>query len=296
VVNSAATARHIEEGIDVIVRFHDPRRQLELQRAVFSLVGQTYRPMRILLATQRFSAQETEATLSGLAPMLSWAGEIEVTPLNFPHRYPDDARSELINMGFAAATGRYVALLDYDDVLYPEAYQLLVGRLRTTGAGIAFARTPVVRADVHGSFLHARAQSHPFPGRTLGDLFRSNFCPIHSYVIDRARVLPGALRADPILPFDEDYDLLIRICALVRADFALVDTDIGLYFMKTDASNSYDRAGDLSPEFRARVLAAEAFLEARRGLVTLAPEVQRDLGVIEPIPGLTVRRWLDSVT
>lgn len=294
-VTPAATTEHTEKGLDVIVRFHDPTRQLELQRAVFSLVGQSYRPLQVLLCMQRFSKPETEATLSGLAPMLSWAGDIRVTPLNFPHHYPDDARSELINLGFGAATGRYIALLDYDDVLYPEAYHLLVGRLRDSGAAIAFARTAVVHADVYGSFLHARMQSHPFPGRTLGDLFRANFCPIHSYAIDRARVPPSTLRLDPVLTLEEDYDLLIRVCALARADFTLINTDVGLYFMKTDASNSYDRAGNLSPEFRARLLASESFLEARRRLVTLAPEVQRELGVAEPIPGLTVRRWLDSV-
>jgi hypothetical protein len=65
--------------------------------------------------------------------------------------------------------------------------------------------------------------------------------------------------------------------------------------MKTDASNSYDRAGNLSPELRSRIAASEGFVEARRRLVTLAPDVQRDLGMVEPVPGLTVRRWLDLV-
>jgi hypothetical protein len=287
-------ARHVAEGLDVIVRFHDPTRLLELERAVFSLIGQSHRPLRILLTTQRFTAAELAATQAALAPMLSWAGEVTLTPLNLVQRGPADARSELINLGLAATTGRYLALLDYDDVLYPEAYGLLVGRLRAGDAGIAFARTPVLRADVHDGFLHARGMTHPFAGSSLGDLFRANFCPIHSFVVDRARVPPWVLRLDPTLTITEDYDLLIRLCAVVRSDFTLAGTDVGLYIMKTDASNSFDRDGDLSPALRARVAASDAFLEARRRLVELSPEVQRDLGMTTPIPGLTVRQWLDG--
>jgi hypothetical protein len=52
----ASADRHVEAGLDAVVRFHDTARLNELGRAIFSLVGQSYRPLRILLALQRFDA------------------------------------------------------------------------------------------------------------------------------------------------------------------------------------------------------------------------------------------------
>jgi hypothetical protein len=283
-------------GIDVILRFHDPARLMELERAVFSLAGQDFRPIRILLVTQRFSAAESDMLHAALAPILAWAGAVELTLLNYAAPAPEDARAALANIGFAAAAGRYLALLDYDDVLYPEAYRLLTGQLEAGGAAIAFARTKVARVDVYPDFLHARGQDMPFAGRGLADLFRANFCPLHSYVIDRARVPGGILHYEPMLTLDEDYEMLIRLCAVAPADFSLLDTDVGLYAYKTDASNSYDRYGALPPAVWARRRAAEAFLAGRRAVTILAPDVQRALGLSEPVPGLTVQAYLHRLS
>ncbi len=292
-MTSLADPRHHAEGIDVIVRLHDPTRLIELERAVFSLAGQHYRPLRIILATQRFVAAEVEATLATLAPIIAWSGGVEIAHVNLTGTEPADARSVLVNMGFAAATGRYVALLDYDDVLYPEAYELLIGRLRASGAGIAFARTPVALTDLHEAFVCLHGQSHKYAGHNLGDLLRSNFCPIHSFVIDRTLAPEGTLRFEPMLTIEEDYEFLIRLCAVVRADFTLANTDVGLYFFKTDGSNTFPRLAEIPESVGERIAAARAFVEARKELTVLSPEVQRDLGMAQPVAGLTVRRWLD---
>ena len=59
----------MRDGLDVVVRFHDPRRFRELDRWMFSLVGQSYRPLTIHLVTQRFTAAELATLRSALAPM-----------------------------------------------------------------------------------------------------------------------------------------------------------------------------------------------------------------------------------
>ena len=60
----------MSEQIDTIIRFHDPNRIAELKRCVFSLVGQTYRPLRIVLALQRFNGHQVEAVEQALGPLL----------------------------------------------------------------------------------------------------------------------------------------------------------------------------------------------------------------------------------
>ncbi len=133
----------------------------------------------------------------------------------------------------------------------------------------------------------------PFPGSSLKDLFRANFCPLHSYVIHHKRVPAGILIYEPMLTLGEDYEMLIRLCATAPADFTLLDTHVGLYSYKTDASNSYDRYGALPPADWAWRHAPEAFLAGRRAVTVLAPEVQRGLGITDPLPGMTVQDLLN---
>lgn len=286
------SAPHAEAGLDVVVRFHDPRRLGELEQAVFSLVAQEYRPLRILLVLQRFSDEQAEAVRAALAPLLALPGAPALEILRYAAPEPADARSALVNTGFAAAAGRYLALLDYDDILYPEAYRLLVGRLQATGAAIAFAGILVRRAEVHPHFLHVLAAPQPFHGRGLGDLLRGNFCPIHSFVLDRSRVAPRELHFEENLTLEEDYDFLLRVCARHRADFGLLGTVIGEYFFKTDESNTLAGRSAPPPALAARAAAARAFIEGRKQLLPLSAEVQADLGLRPPEPGLTIAQFL----
>src|SRR3954469_11876128 len=111
----------MSEAINTVVRFHDVRRLPELTRCIFSLVGQTYRPLRILLLTQRFSEGEIAETQAALAPFLEGETDVELVVKNWAHAEPADARSALLNLGVQEAAGRYLAYLDYDDALYPDA-------------------------------------------------------------------------------------------------------------------------------------------------------------------------------
>lgn len=281
------------EGVDTIVRFHDPRRISELERAVFSLVGQEYRPLRILLALQRLSDAEVEEVQKRLAPLLALPDAPQLTILRYQAPEPPDARSVIVNMGFEAATARYVALLDYDDVLYPEAYRMLVGRLRESDAGIAFGGIGVKRVDVYDGFIHIIGASNPFTGSGLADLFRQNFCPIHSFVVDRTRVPPSELRFDPALTIEEDYEFLLRVCASTPSDFSLVHAEIGAYFHKTDESNTSAGRLALPSELMDRIHSAVQFNETRRRIMPLSSQVKKQLG-LNFTRDITIRSFLDE--
>ena len=43
--------------------------------------------------------------------------------LNRSDPLPADARAALLNLGSRRRTGRYVAFLDYDDLIYPEGWR-----------------------------------------------------------------------------------------------------------------------------------------------------------------------------
>lgn len=284
------------DQVDVVVRFHDIGRIDELERALFSLAAQDHRPLHIRLVLQRLPEEAIGTLRERLDVLAQLPDAPDISILRFDEAEPPDARSVLVNRGFAAASGRYLALLDYDDVLYPEAYRMLIGRLKDSEAAIAFGGIRVKLADIHEDFVHETAVLHPFSGNSLADLLRHNFCPIHSFLIDRTRVPEGELRFEPFLTMEEDYEFLLRLCARVPSDFALLGAEIGMYFFKTDNSNTVGRYAAVPPAVQARSDAARHFNEGRRRITVLSEAVQRQLGLPAHQPGLTIRAFLGEDT
>lgn len=281
------------DTLDCIVRFHDPRRLPELERCVFSLVGQRYRHINIVLVLQRFSPEDVAATEAALAPVLQLPGAPKLSVHNWDEAGVVDARTYLLNRGLDVAQGRYLAFLDYDDVLFPEAYELLVGQLRKTGAAIAFASVQVMQIEVHDHFFYmVGSKVPPYKGQDLTDLFKNNFCPIHSYVIDRSQIPANLLHFDTGLTIEEDYDLLLRICAGFPSDFSLVGTPVGYYFYKTDGSNTVATQSGLDGEKLALYQEVQARIRARKKNTPVALEVQAALGVPNPREGLSIHDTL----
>ncbi|MBB5462643.1 glycosyltransferase [Paraburkholderia sp. Cpub6] len=288
----------IEDQVDCIVRLHDVKRLNELERCVFSLVGQTYRPLNIIVVLQRFSPSDIAQVEASLARLLKMHDAPSLELVNFTSEEPKDARTELLNLGLSKASGQYVAFLDYDDVLYPEAYSLLVDRLKTSNAAIVFSSVRVVHADVSPQFIVAtRADSAVFPGEGIEDLFVANFCPIHSYMIDRS-ITSAELYFDPLLTWEEDYDLLLRITAAYPSDFKLVGTIVGDYYIKSDLSNSTGVAGaegKLSGERLREYEQVAALIEARRRITRLSETVKNQLGLRDRAENMTIRNALKEL-
>lgn len=280
--------------LDVLVRFHDIGRVAELSRCVFSIVCQVYQPVTVWICTQRFTAAQIDTVESALAPVMALAEGIRLEIANFAAEEPRDARSALLNMGIRRGAGRYLAFLDYDDVIYPDGYRLLIDELNASGAAIAFAAIAVKYVDVGADFAVTTGKGRPFRGQNLRDLFEDNFCPIHSYVIDRAAVAPTQLYFEEWMTRLEDYDFLLRLCASYPASFRLHDRVVGDYYWKNDGSNTVvvdpERDEDNSRAWR---LTREA-LELRREKILISNAVQQSLGIDRPDPALTIRRFLDS--
>jgi hypothetical protein len=282
-----------ETGLDVIVRFHDTSKLRQLNAATFSLAMQSYRPLHIRLVTQRLSSEEIRTIEIALSPIVEIPPNCGFSIHNWLDPEPVDARSALVNFGMAAAQNRYLALLDYDDVIYPDAYRILIERLRKTDSAIAFGGIIVKEIYPYELFEHAVEIKKPFSGTSVHDLFTGNFCPVHSFVLDRSKISSQLLFFEPLLAKDEDYDFLLRVCAQSPADFELTDTTVGEYRLRTDGSNTILTA---STTTSAGVLAwrdAEAFIEGRRRTTPISAVVQASLGIVPPISGLTIRNLLD---
>jgi hypothetical protein len=266
-----------DQSLAVIVRFHNAQRLDELDRALFSLCCQHHRPVTVYLMVQRFSGSDLAKLHARIGPLFSQTDAPKLIVTNFAEEGPADARAALLNLGMRAAEERFLAFLDYDDVIYPEAYDLLIKRLLTTGASIAFAGIACKYVQVSPYTGYVYAKTTPFLGRTLVDLFRANFCPIHSFLIDRMQISESELLAREQLSCLEDYEMLLRICAKHGSDFGCIDTLIGDYYMKDDGSNTVliDGKGPEQSELRWRY--SRAFVDIQKRRISLSSEVAREL-------------------
>lgn len=268
------------QSVEVIVRFHDPLRLEELERAVFSLVSQNIHPITIHIVTQRFDIDALAATRMRLKPLFHVAPQVEFAIHNWCRASPQDARSCLINEGLRHIAGRYLAFLDYDDVLFPEAYGVLRERLRVCGAAITFAGIQTMTVAVFQEFVSIQRRANPpFRGRTLLDLFNANFAPIHSYMIDLEKIDKEDLYFDENMNWEEDYEFLLRICSKYESDFENLSIPIGYYNFKIDGSNSVP----LTPEaFLARENSYRFVCETirrRKAQITVSPQVLARLAI-----------------
>jgi hypothetical protein len=116
-----------------------------------------------------------------------------------------------------------------------------------------------LRREADGWRVVAREDSVvPEPSRLT--LFRYNYVPIHSYIIDRSRLGSFKLYFDNDFPPLEDYDFLLRLFAVFEADFSQFEAPVCEYRIHELNSIGYslDKPDEQSPALqRAQGLIAE---------------------------------------
>lgn len=238
--NSEAERKmHAVMGVDTIIRMHDVRLLQECDRALFSIFHQTYALVRPIIVTQGFN-HEALQRVKALATRYDWEAKgAGVLILNVPNPAGHDIRSRLLNAGLGAATGRFLSVLDSDDYLYGSAIQWLVCSLQNGKFAIAFGdialKNIAITADAPFTFSR---ETGVYKGEGLKDLMDENFCPIHSFVIDRSVIDSADLFFTESIARLEDYDFLIRICSKYQANFSSRSKVVGIYNWKADGSNS----------------------------------------------------------
>jgi hypothetical protein len=229
-------------GIDVVIRAHPIARKLELERSLFSLLYQTFRPVHPVIVTQGFDAKSTETVMT-LVQKFDWASEGHLVPqvINVPNPLGNDLRSTLLNIAISQTRMRYMAVLDCDDYLYSHAYEYLIHELASTGATISFGGINRRDVTIFERFVYSlRTKYDQFSGDCFEELMVGNFCPIHSFVVDRDKVAETDLRLDSDLQRLEDYEFILRICSKYEASFQSRAKATGVYNWHLSGAASID--------------------------------------------------------
>ncbi len=227
-------------GVDVVVRIHDPERLLEFDSALFSLFNQTISPLHVIVVSQSFDGAAS-AKARAIVDAFDWAGRGHHSPtlINVDAPAGLDIRAQLLNVGIGSARNRFLAFLDGDDYMYGSAYQYLVEQALASGAAVTFGGIHCRYVRVFEQFVYSlKMLKNSFKGDNLADLIKDNFCPIHSFIIDRSLVASGDLWFNPDLRRLEDYDFLLRLCSRYYAYFGGRGKIIGIYNWHLDGRSS----------------------------------------------------------
>ena len=217
-------SKYRQDGADVtlstIVRFHKRERLPFLDNAISSLSTQDWHALEVVVVLQN-SDETLPREVEQLILRQPWpaAPRFQVITVGVPAGV--DGRSELLNRGLDRATGRFVAFLDDDDIIYPHGYTTLVGQLLAGDSVMAvggYCKAYLRREAGDWRVVTREKAVVPEPSRLT--LFRYNYMPIHSYVIDRSRLGSFELYFDNNFPPLEDYDFLLRLFAVFEPDFS----------------------------------------------------------------------------
>lgn len=269
--------RTLQEGLlSVIIRCHDPDRMHELKRCLFSIYNATHSLIQPVVVCQDFSEAARDYVRS-YAGKLARINPHQALVVDFRTQQPGDHRSHLANAGMLAASGQYIAFLDYDDCIYPEAYELLIARLIHTASAIAFGGIAQKNAFVQDGITLVRSKQKKWGARNIFDLLHDNCSPIHSYVVDRLRLIQPHPLFDESLSKYEDYDFLINICTQYASDFEEAGRMLGDYYIKEDGSNSVITASSYSGAAHTAWQDSKKAVIKRRDSVVLSSEVLSQL-------------------
>jgi len=190
--------------VSVLVRTRDRPRLLA--EALESVARQTRPPLEVVVVND--GGEPVGHILA------SFAKRLTIRPVTHPAAL---GRAAAANAGVTAAQGRWIALLDDDDLFLPHHLETLSKAVAATPAEVVHAACRLVRPDGE-EVMGAPVQRD--------DLLLANTIPTCATLVARAALLAvGGF--DEGLPFLEDWDLWIRLAR--RREFIYVDQVTSIY-------------------------------------------------------------------
>jgi hypothetical protein len=204
--------------LSVVLLYDQPCDARALDEALFSLAIQDHTPLEVVVALPacgRTLPRQVEQAVQAQP----WPEQTRAWIVSVPTRTSPQISADLINAGLLCATGRYVAFLPHQHLVYQHSYAALIERLQSTDAVVAFGG--VRRATHEPGHRHWMVEEKKLlqPGAArLGRAIHVGQW-LHSFVADRERLTPDCLLAHEPGSQLAVSMFLLRLALHPRADF-----------------------------------------------------------------------------
>jgi glycosyltransferase involved in cell wall biosynthesis len=237
-----------------------------LEEAICSVIGQTYEQWELLIVDDRSTdgsvriAQQYALLDSRIVLLQSDA---------------QSGAASVRNRGIAAAKGEWCAILDADDVFFPQKLSRQVEALSGTSRTLEVIGSGYVEIDESG-IVGLRFLYEDNSARLKRDLRRRIKFPPHSSMLFRTEAVRRVGGYNPLLQRSEDYDLCLRLSE--SGEFGAV-AEVLLAYRVHSASNSFS-------------LSVAGFSQFEYAIAAQVCSLIRKHGHSDPSLGLDTENWL----
>lgn len=224
--------------VSVVVRYHSTANAELLEQALFSLCVQTTRVQPIIIlhnCTDEF-IDIIETYLNLLPWSFGLKNHWKIKNINSE----DDIRSKMLNEGIALSDSKLVGFLDYDDIVYQNAYEVLIKQYEKTNAQFIVGGCRKAHLDMFSGDEIYITKKESFLTKKVKrlDLLVDNYFPIHSYLIDTESIEKEDLYFNESLHVLEDYAFILNTFAKYTIDLTAMDTPVCEYRMRNDETHT----------------------------------------------------------
>jgi lipopolysaccharide biosynthesis protein/SAM-dependent methyltransferase len=195
--------------VSTIIRYHRSGKFEYLQSAILSLLAQKNCDVSIHLALQDIEGDEL-IELESKLEMLPWIDGCKKILHNYMSTNDcPDMRSEMLNVTLKKVEKGFAAFLDYDDILYTNAYEVLASRLEETQMKATFGRVFVAKISPLGA-VYSRSKVYEY-GFEYEDFINNNHAPLHSFMLNLNKIDLDKVNFYSDMKYMEDYYLTLQI-------------------------------------------------------------------------------------
>ncbi len=213
--------------VTTIIRFHKSANLDELENALFSLATMEDVIVKPLIAAQDLD-EEMKDKLVSLTKKIPFKQNEEIAIVYYESDDGQgDLRSTMLNESLFGITTRFAAILDYDDLLFPEAYSYLIKQIEDTGKAISFGRVYETLYNKEIDLIIQRNNTFEY-GYSYDDFFRDNHAPIHSFMLDLEKLDISHLSYHKDHLYMEDYYLTLQLFTSDNANWDSLKNNIYL--------------------------------------------------------------------
>lgn len=226
--------------ITYVLRCHSILTLPKLRTALFSVSAQRYSKSRALVAMQNLPDEDV-LKIKEAVQLLRQATGLEISLENFSFRDLGDHRGALLNRALKKVQSRYVAFLDYDDVVYPHHAETLIADLvKCEDQRIAASFGGCMRAyydDIGDDAIYITSKRFHKKRPSVSSCLIKNCFPIHCYVLDLSRMdfVPRFGESSHVF---EDYIFLLELFENYPVSLRHARTALCEYRLNNDNSNT----------------------------------------------------------